>query len=100
MIMEEWMIYVIFGVEIINLCLLLGLLYVFRGLYKKVRSKFTLGLICFASAFLLKSIVIIITTFLHIFFPELHMYDGPPVMFLVNIIECIGLSIFLKIIWE
>ncbi len=100
MIIAEWMIYIMLGVEVINLCLLLGLLYVFRGLYKNVKSKFTMGLIFFASAFLLKSIVIIITASLHIFFPELHMYDGPPVMFLVNIIECIGLSIFLKNIWE
>ena len=106
MLIEGWIIYTALAIEIVILCLLLGLLYVYWGSYKKVKSKFTIGLIFFASTFLLKSIILIALILAFIMFPFPHVINGsdggPPIalVFLVNIIECIALSILLKISWK
>lgn len=105
MLIEGWIIYTALAIEIVILCLLLGLLYVYWGSYKKVKSKFTIGLIFFTSTFLLKSILLIAIIIAFIMFPFPNVadgHDGPPIalVFLVNIIECIALAILLKISWK
>lgn len=105
MLIEGWIIYTALAIEIVILCLLLGLLYVYWGSYKKVKSKFTIGLIFFTSTFLLKSILLIAIIIAFIIFPFPYVADGhggPPIalVFLVNIIECIALAILLKISWK
>jgi hypothetical protein len=103
--LDGWILLVVAAVEIVNICLLLGLLYVYWGSYKQVKSKFAIGLLFFASTFLLKSILFV--TFLSIFvlggfqdIPDGKGNGGPFGFFLLNIIECIALAILFKITWE
>jgi len=88
--------------EIINIIMLLVLLYVYVNSYLKVKSEFTMGLIFFVSAFLVKSVMLLGT--LRIIFriiDEVSDSRGSPMfIFIVNIVECIGLIILLKISWE
>ena len=105
MALDGWILFIVAAVEIANICLLLGLLYVYWGSYKQVKSQFTIGLLFFASVFLLKSILFI--AFLLFFllggfrdFADDGPNGAPAGMFLVNIMECVALSILLKITWE
>jgi len=92
-----WIIYLVVGVEIINMCLLIGLLHIYWGSYKKVRSEFTVGLVFFSSAFLIKSVVFIIGSLFFLFQGGID-HDRPAhALFLINIIECIGLALLYKI---
>jgi hypothetical protein len=93
---------VMLAIEGVNILLLLGLLYVYIGTYRKVKSKFTLGLIFFTSAFLLKSIMLMGTIgIIYRFLDTTVDFRGAPlILLLVNIIECAGLVILLKISWE
>jgi len=102
----DWLIIVVLAVEIVNICLLFGLLSIYWGSYKKIKSEFTIGLIFFASVFLIKSIIFVIAA---IFFVTVgaHDFSGssegggmPGGLFLVNIIECVALAILLKITWK
>ena len=93
---------VMVAIEGINIMLLLGLLYVYIGTYRKVKSQFTLGLIFFTVAFIIKSIMLmgmigIIYRFLD---TDVDLTGAPIIMLLVNVIECAGLVILLKISWE
>ena len=74
-----------------NIFLLTGLLYIYWRSYKGMKSKYTLGLVFFASFFLFQTIalaaaLLFITWFITAFFMVL--------------LEFIGLSILLKISWE
>ena len=97
MAIEELMIYPVVATGIANICLLLGLLYVYLGSHKKVKSKFTTGLVLFASLFLLQNILSTGFLLVHGGFHE--PVEGVH-LFLINIIECIAFSILLKISWE
>lgn len=92
----------VIATEIINIVLLLGLLYVYVNSYRKVKSEFTMGLIFFVSAFLVKSVMLLGT--LRIIFRFLDTISdtrgSPMLLFLVNIIECVGLIFLLRISWE
>ena len=90
---------VMLAIEGVNILLLLGLLYVYIGTYRKVKSKFTLGLIFFTSAFLLKSIMLMGTIgIIYRFLDTTVDFRGAPlILLLVNIIECAGLVTLLKI---
>ena len=105
MSIDGWILLVVAAVEIVNICLLLGLLYVYWGNYKETKSKFSIGLLFFASTFLLKSVLFV--TLLSIFvlggfqdIPDGKGNGGPFGFFLLNIIECIALAILFKITWE
>ena len=102
MTIDGWILLVVAAVEIVNICLLLGLIYVYWGSYKESKSKFSIGLLFFSSVFLLKSVLFIvgITVFVLGGFGGTGG-DGPPLgFFLINILECIALAILFKITWE
>ena len=92
----------VMAIEVINIVLLLGLLYIYVNSYRKVKSEFTMGLIFFVSAFLVKSIVLLLTlrAIFRILDTVTDVRGAPMFLLMVNIVECIGLVILLKISWE
>jgi len=81
-------------IEIGNIGLLLGLLYLYVKSYRQIKIGFTIGLILFASALLLRSISTI--AFLVLFSD---VFIGKPIL-IGGIIEFIALAILLKITWD
>lgn len=82
------------GVEIGNIILLSGLLYLYIKSYRKIKIGFTVGLILFALFLLLGSIF---TISLLIMEPDKLLGEHGIV---VGIIEFIALAILLKITWD
>jgi hypothetical protein len=89
-------------IELVNVALLLMLLSIYVGMYRKVKSDFTLGLIIFTSAFLVKSLALIATLrVIFRFLDEVSDTRGAPLFLLiVNAIETAGLLMLLKISWD
>ena len=85
------------GIEIGNIVLLLGLLYLYIKSYRQIKIGFTAGLILFASLLLLKSILTI--GFLTFDIDTLTDRPGRPII-IGSIIEFIALAILLKITWD
>ena len=77
-------------IEIINIGLLSGLLYLYIKSYRQIKIGFTVGLILFASILLLKSILSIV--FIIFLFDQI---DSPPIV--LSLIQLIALGILLKI---
>lgn len=93
MAIEEVMKVIAISIGIANICLLLGLLYIYVSNYKNIKSEFTLGLVIFASFFLLQNIFMVAVIALS---TEL---DKPP-MGGFMLIELIALAILFKITWK
>ncbi len=81
-------------IEIANIGLLTGLLYLYVKSYRQIKIGFTVGLIIFAIMLLIKSIMTIM--FLIV---DTDILIGRPVYF-GGIIEFIALAILLKITWD
>lgn len=74
-----------------NIFLLTGLLYIYWRSYKEMESKYTSGLLFFASFFLFQTIALVVALFsIKWFVTE----------FFIVLLEFIALSILLKISWE
>ena len=82
------------GIEIANIGLLSGLLYLYVKSYRQIKIGFTVGLILFASVLLLKSITTIVL--LIIDNNAILNYHG----IIGGVIEFIALAILLKITWD
>ena len=82
------------GIEIANIGLLSGLLYLYIKSYRQIKIGFTVGLMLFASVLLLKSIATIVL--LIIDNDAILNYHG----IIGGVIEFIALSILLKITWD
>jgi hypothetical protein len=80
-----------------NICLLLALIYIYGNSFKKVKSKFTVGLLLFAILLLLQNVLFIGFLFIY------QGFRGPgmdvPVFFL-NVTQFIALSVLLWITLE
>ena len=89
-------------IEIVNIVLLLGLLYIYVNSYRKVKSEFTMGLIFFISAFLVKSLMLLgtIRIIFHFIDEASDKKSIPFFLIMVNLIECAGLVILLRISWK
>lgn len=81
-------------IEIANIGLLTGLLYLYTKSYRQIKIGFTVGLILFALMLLIKSILTIVFLIVD---PDLLI--GRPV-YIGGIIEFIALAILLKITWD
>jgi len=84
-------------VNIANICLLIALLYVYGRSYRRLKSKFTLGLLLFAFLLLLQNI------FFLMFFLLQSGFRGPGMgipLLTINTTQFIALLILLKITWE
>ncbi len=82
--------------SIANICLLLGMLYVYLERYLKVKSKFTTTLVLFASLFLLQNILFSIYFVFNL--PQTIINAVIPLVFLG--LEFIALALLLKITRE
>ncbi len=80
-----------------NIVLLLLLLYVYWGNYRKIKSNFTLGLIMFAGLLLLQNILF--SSFL-LFHQAFRVADLGLPLFILNITEFLALAILLYITWK
>lgn len=81
-------------IEIANVMLLSGLLYLYTKSYRQIKIGFTVGLILFALILLIKSILtILFLTMENDLFIGRHVYIG-------GLIEFIALAILLKITWD
>jgi hypothetical protein len=85
---------IVAGITILNIVLLLVLIYVYSDTYRKTRAIFTVGLLFFASFFLLQNIVAVLSYFtMSAFYAEGIL----PFVLIMNIAQFIGLTILLKI---
>jgi hypothetical protein len=82
---------------VINIILLSMLLYIYLENYRKLKSKFTAGLIFFASIFLIQNVLWI---FFIVFVRDMRTPGMGLPNFILTIVETIGLGILLKITWE
>ena len=91
-------------VGIANICLLIALLYVYLKSYRQLKSKFTMGLLVFASLLLLQNVVSTMFLVLNVVLGMGNRgldIDRPQFpLSSINIIQLIALSILLKITWE
>lgn len=91
-------------VGIANICLLIALLYVYLKNYRKLKTKFTMGLLVFVSLLLLQNVVSTSFLVLNIVLGMGHHgfdIDRPQFpLSSINIIQLIALSILLYITWE
>ena len=96
-LLHPFIVYVDTVVSLGNALLLVILLYVYLGSYRKIKSSFTLGLILFATLLLVQNILSSSFLLFHQAFrvPEI----GAP-LFLLNITEFFGLAILLRITWR
>lgn len=105
---DEWKLLTIALVEIVNICLLLGLISVYWRNYRKVKNEFSIGLLFFSSTFLLKSVlfVVLLGVFMLGGSGEVQQITGneggrgPFSLFLLDALECVALAFLLKITWE
>jgi hypothetical protein len=81
-------------IEIINIGLLTGLLYLYTKSYRQIKIGFTIGLILFALMLLIKSILTIVFVIV-----DADALIGRPV-YIGGIIELIALTILLKVTWD
>ena len=86
---------VILGIA--NICLLLVLLYMYIGSYRKFKSKFTFGLVAFALLLLIQNALFTGFLLIHEGFKGPGM--GSPIFFL-NIIEFFALSVLIGVTKE
>lgn len=94
---HPFLIYVDTLVSLGNILLLIALLYVYWGSYRKIKSRFTLGLMMFAGLLLLQNILFSSFLIFHQAFRVAAI--GFPLLVL-NVTEFLALAILLKITWE
>ncbi len=82
--------------SVANICLLLGMLYVYLERYLKVKSKFTITLVLFASLFLLQNILFSIYFVFNL--PQTIINAVIPLIFLG--LEFVALALLLKVTGE
>ena len=88
---------VIFGVLGVNVVLAAILLAIYSRNYKKIGSKFTLGLIVFAAAFLIQNLASIY--FYNTLLTE-YTLGMTTLQLLVSVLEFFGLTILLYVTWK
>lgn len=81
-------------IELANIGLLTGLLYLYTKSYRQIKIGFTIGLILFALMLLIKSILSIVFIMV-----EVDALIGRTV-YIGGIIELIALTILLKVTWD
>ncbi len=101
------LIFIAVAVGIANVCLLLGLLYAYWKTYKEVKSKFTIGLLYFASFLLIQNILVTISLAIPLIIPVIPFTIpdsdfGRPhfALFVINLIQLVALTILYKITKE
>ena len=85
------------GTEIINVILLAGLFYIYLQNYRSMRSKFALGLLFFATFFLVENLMAIYfqVAMVNYYTPEVSEH-----IFILTTIQTIGLVILSFVTWK
>lgn len=79
-----------------NIFILGGLLYIYWGSFREIKSEYTAGLMFFASVLMLQNVLLTSSYFIN----ALHSWvEGIPSL-LIILLEFIALFILLKISWE
>lgn len=81
-------------IEITNILLLSGLLYLYLKSYNQIKIGFTVGLILFALLLLIKSISTVVFIII-----DVDAFIGRSV-YIAGIIELIALTVLLKVTWD
>jgi hypothetical protein len=96
-----------FAVGIANVSLLIGLLHIYWKTYKEVKSRFTIGLLYFASILLLQNILVTIALAIPLIimllpFPitQSDLTEPHYLFFVINLIQLVALTILYKITKE
>ena len=89
--------YFLFGINLLNVLILLFLFNIYLKNYRHIKSKFTIGLLVFSVIFLIENIVFLALDFL---ISPVFEFEDLFLIMLVNIIELLGLSVLLYITWE
>ncbi|MGB9977840.1 hypothetical protein [Methanobacterium sp.] len=88
-------------VGIANICLLIALIYIYMKNYRQIKSKFTMGLLVFASLLLLQNVISTGILILNLIMGMGHHgfdIDRPQFpLSSINVIQLIALSVLLKI---
>ena len=96
--------YLAIAVGIANICLLVALIYVYMKNYRQLKSKFTMGLLVFASLLLLQNVIstsfLVVNLILGMGHHGLDIDRPQFPLSSINIIQLIALSILLYITWE
>ena len=85
------------GTEIINVILLAGLFYIYLQNYRSMRSKFALGLLFFATFFLVENLMAI---YFQIAIVSFYTPEVSEHIFILNLIQTIGLVILSFVTWK
>ncbi|MBI2146819.1 hypothetical protein HYU22_05795 [Candidatus Woesearchaeota archaeon] len=85
------------ALTIISIMALLGLVYVYYKNLKKIKSKFTIGLLVFAILFLVQNVISLYfyVTRMEYYVPEVELH-----MFFLSLLQTLGFLVLLKITWE
>lgn len=96
--------YIAIIIGVANICLLLVLLSIYLKNYKQIKSKFTTGLLVFASLLLIQNILTTVFLVLNAFFNVSSQglgFGGPQIpLSSINLIQFIALFILLQITWD
>ncbi len=84
-------------VNSISILLLIGLLFIYGKTLRKVRSKFTIGLMVFASLFLVEKLV-----WLYFCLTKMDGYESVmgPYLLPISVLQAIAFAVLLIITWE
>ena len=86
-----------FVLHIINVILILGLLYIYIQNYLKMKSKYTIGLMIFASFFLIQSLMGLYFDVSMVMYSSLQAEQAAIIL---EAIKSVGFAILLWISWE
>ena len=85
------------AITVVSTIFLLGLLYVYSKNLKKIKSRFTIGLLIFALLFLFQNLISLYyyITMMKYYAPEVEVH-----VFILTLLQAIGFLILLIITWE
>jgi hypothetical protein len=91
--------YISVGIYAVSMAISAILLYIYTKNYRHIKSSYNIGLIIFATLFLLDNIISLHQTI----FAGMYLIDDPAIVshiFLQDVIDLIGLSTLLYITWK
>ena len=95
--MESLIMNITTAITAVSTIFLLGLLYVYSKNLKKIKSRFTIGLLIFALLFLFQNLISLYyyITMMKYYAPEVEVH-----VFILTLLQAIGFLILLIITWE
>lgn len=85
------------GTEIVNVILLAGLIYIYLQNYRRMHSKFSLGLLFFAAFFLIQNLMAI---YFQVAMVNYYTPEVSEQVFILNSIQTLGLLVLSFVTWK